>query len=139
MKKTITFLAFCIALCTTSAFAQNTFTAQNLEEIHQAFVTNPPKAIAERTLSSFKMISYNGTSDYTKFKTLNAEGKGLSEWKNTDVKISQEGNVAVATGITDHSPRGTNITHHQHFTETYVFEAGIWMLASAYYVDFKQK
>ncbi|HAO48444.1 MAG TPA: hypothetical protein DCR35_03570 [Runella sp.] len=139
MKKTISCFVFCIALCTTSAFAQNKFTAQNLEEIHQTFVANPPKAIAECTLPSFKIISYNGTNDYAQFKDWNAEGKGLSEWKNADVKISQEGNVAVATGITDHSPRGTKITHHQHFTETYVFQAGKWMLASAYYVDFKQK
>jgi hypothetical protein len=137
MKKLL-FFAFILGYATLG-FAQTQFTAQTVDEIHQAYVADPPKAVAERTLPTFTMIGGDGSViEYGVFKSWNVAGAGLEEWPTSDVKVQQFGNLAIAKGITKHKPRGAKAAYHQRFTETYEFQNGQWMLASGHYTDIKQ-
>lgn len=120
--------------CVTLACAQAAFTEQTLNEIHQAFVTNGVKAVAERTSPDFTMFGTNSVMDYAGFKA-RVENGGLVEWPVSDVKIKQSGNLAIAKGITKHKPKNAKAPFNQRFTETYEFQNGKWMLASAHYTD----
>jgi hypothetical protein len=120
----------------TLGYAQTAFTEKTLEYIHQAFIANPPKTVAERTLPNFTMLGSDGRKiDYTVFKSWNVAGAGLEEWPTSDVKVQQAGNLAIATGITKHRPKSAKAAFHQRFTETYEFQNGQWKLASAHYTD----
>jgi hypothetical protein len=137
MKKittTLVFMAFSLFV-----FSQSAFTEQTLNDIHQAFIANPPKAVAERTSPNYMMIGSTGqTRDYAGFKALNESG-GLVEWPISEVKIQSVGNLAIATGITNHKPKGAKTALHERFTETYEFQNGQWKLASAHYTDIVPK
>lgn len=133
MKKVILSSVFCCLLL--GAVAQTPFTEITLNEIHQAFVSNPVQAVTERTLPSFTMTGSDGkVVDYATFKSWQVAG-GLAEWPTSDVTIEQNGNLATAKGITRHKPKGAPAAFHQRFTETYQFQNGKWMLASAHYTD----
>lgn len=124
-----------LALSLGSATAQTPFTEQILNEIHQGFTTNAVQTFMDRVLPTFMMIGDDGKiTDAATFKTWQERG-GLAEWPNSEVKIQQSGNLAVATGITRHKPKGAPAAFHQRFTETYVFQNGKWMMATLHYTD----
>jgi ketosteroid isomerase-like protein len=138
MKKLFVNLFF-LSLATLG-FTQTPFTPQTLEDIHQAFVANPPKTVTERTLPDFTMLGSDGRKiDYAVFKSWNGADGGLAEWPVSDVKVQQAGNLAIATGITKHRPKSAKAAFHQRFTETYEFQNGQWKLASAHYTDIAPK
>jgi hypothetical protein len=117
-------------------FAQPKFTEATLNDLHQAFVADPPKTVAEKTLPTFTLVGSDGQiTEYAVFKTWNVTGAGLSEWPTSDVKVQQSGNFAIAKGITMHKPRNAKAAFHQRFVETYEFQNGQWMMASAHYTD----
>lgn len=137
MKK-LFFSAFLLSLATLG-FSQTTFTEQTVNEIHQAFVSNPVQAVTERTLPTFKMTGDNGAIiDYTVFKSWQVGG-GLAEWKTSEVTVQQSGNLAIAKGISNHRPKHVEVPYNQRFTETYEFQNGKWMLASAHFTDITGK
>ena len=124
---------------TTLGFAQPKFTEQTLTEVHQAFITDALKAVAERTSPDFVMIGSNGqTRDYAGFKALNESG-GIVEWPVSDVRIIQAGNLAIVTSISDHGAvfkqNNTKFKAHERSTETFEYQKGKWMYKSAHYTN----
>lgn len=137
MKKL--FVTFLFSILTTLNFAQSKFTEQTLNEVHQAFITDALKGVADRTSTDFMMIGSNGqTRDYASFKALNESG-GIVEWPVSDIKIKQSGNLAIVAGITKHTAvfkqSSAKMTVNERFTETFEYQKGKWMLASAHYTD----
>ena len=127
----------------TLAFAQPKFTEQTLTEVHQAFITDALKAVAERTSPDFVMIGSNGqTRDYAGFKALNESG-GIVEWPVSEVKIIQAGNLAIVTSISNHAAvfKQTNAKFkaHERATETFEFQNGKWMYKSAHYTNIQPR
>jgi hypothetical protein len=140
MKKLFVNLFF-LSLATLG-FTQTPFTEKTLNDIHQAYVTNSKTAFAELTAPDYMMIgNEGGVLDYATFKMLNESG-GLTDWPISDVKIKQKGSMAIVTGITDHTAKYPNnrvVKYHQRFTETYEYQKGKWLLASAHYSDIAPK
>jgi hypothetical protein len=133
MKKVI-LISFFYCLVAT-AFAQSKFTVATVNDMHQAYIANPVQAVTERTLPTFTMVGSDGkTIDYATFKSWQVAG-GLAEWPTSDVTVEQNGNSAIAKGITRHRPKNAKVAFHQRFTETYAFQNGQWMLASAQYTE----
>jgi hypothetical protein len=123
----------------TLGFAQPKFTEQTLTEVHQAFITDGLKAVAERTSPDFMMIGSNGqTRDYAGFKALNESG-GIVEWPVSEVKITQAGNLAIVTSISNHAAvfKQTNAKFkaNERSTEVFDYQNGKWMYKSAHYTN----
>ncbi len=136
MKKLIVLLLILPGL----TWAQKTFTEATLLEFNKKLKAESEATIKAYTHPNFTFI--NGKGQRVGYKELLANYTYNVEpiREMTDLKISQAGNTATATGQVHHAwhPQGKpeELTHYTGmFTYVYTYEAGKWKIFSAQHTD----
>ena len=128
---TITLLFLAISIF---SFAQSNFTEKMLNDHAQRLVANPIKWMKEDVSPNFVLSGSEGsTFNYQQSMAL-FEGVNVLSREVADVKISQYGNVAVATGtVTSKNTikaNGMPLNYHERFTYVLQNQKDKWILMS---------
>jgi predicted ester cyclase len=136
MKKLLTLLLLLPGLL----FGQKKFNEAMLMDFNKKLKASPEATIKANTHPNFTFITGKGQrfgyNELLANYTYNVEP--IREM--TDLKISQVGNTATATGQIHHAwhPKGKaeELTHYTGmFTYVYAYEAGLWKILSAQHTD----
>ena len=128
---TSTLLFFAVSIF---SFAQSAFNEKMLNDHAQRLVANPMKWMKEDVSPNFILSGSEGsTFNYQQSMAL-FEGVNVLSRELADVKISQYGNVAIATGIVTSKntikANGMPLNYHERFTYVLQNQKDKWILMS---------
>ncbi len=120
-------------------FAQSTLTEKMLNDHAQRLVSDPMKWMKEDVSPNFVLSGSEGISFNYQQIMARFEGVKVLSRELADVKISQYGNVAVATGISTSKntikANGMPLNYHERVTYVFQNQKDKWILMSAQHTN----